>query len=130
MLCGGAQDPVVTFPVNTGLMAGWWQTQGVPVAHTAAQLPTSLVSVLDLETGLGPGDPYAPAEAGFKNATAQLYMQGYEAASAAWLDANPGDTAGADAAGQAGGQSNVAQNYHQTVEPFCAAAVRGFFSSF
>jgi len=130
MLCGGAQDPVVTFPVNTGLMSRWWETQGVPVARTAPALATSLVSVLDLETGLGPGDPYAPAEAGFKNATAQLYMQGYEAASAAWLDANPGDTAGADAAGQAGGQSNVAQNYHQTVEPFCAAAVRGFFSSF
>ena len=130
MLCGAAQDPVVTFPVNTGLMAGWWQTQGVPVAHTAAALPTSLVSVLDLETGLGPGDPYAPVEAGFKNATTQLYMQGYEAASAEWLAANPGDTAGADAAGQAGGQSAVAQNYHQTVEPFCAAAVRGFFSSF
>jgi hypothetical protein len=130
MLCGAAQDPVVTFPVNTGLMAGWWQTQGVPVARTAAALPTSLVSVLDLESGLGTGDPYAPVEVAFKNATTELYMQGYEAASAAWLAAHPGDAAGADAAGQAGGQSNVAQNYHQTVEPFCAAAVRGFFSSF
>jgi hypothetical protein len=130
MLCGAAQDPVVTFPVNTGLMAGWWQTQGVPVARTAAALATSLVSVLDLETGLGAGDPYAPLEAGFKNATAQLSMQGYAAASEAWLLAHPGDTAGADKAGLEGGQTNFAQNYHQTVEPFCAAAVRGFFSSF
>lgn len=121
-LCGGAQDPVVTYPVNTGIMALWWQGQGVPVAHTAAQLPTSLVAVLDLETGLGPGDPYAPVEAGFQQAVQQLYQEAY----AAWLAANPGDTAGATAAGQA----NVAQNYHQTVEPFCQAAARGFFSNF
>jgi hypothetical protein len=130
LLCGGDQDPVVTYPVNTGIMSLWWQTQGVPVARTAAALPTSLVAVLDLETGLGAGDPYAPVEAGFQEAKANLYSEGYQAASAAWLAANPGDTAGADAAGQAGGQSAVAQNYHQTVEPFCQAAVRGYFSSF
>lgn len=128
-LCGGANDPVVTFPVNTGIMSLWWQTQGVPVARTAAALQTSLVAVLDLEAGLGAGDPFAPAEAGFKQATTNLYAEGYQAASDAWLAAHPGDTAGADAAGQAGGQSNVAQNYHQTVEPFCQAAVRGYFSS-
>ena len=132
MLCGAAQDPVVTFPVNTGLMAGWWQTHGVPVAHTAAALATSLVAVLDLETGLGDGDPYALLEQEFEKATAQLYMEGYEAAYKAWLDAdaNHDDTTGADKAGQWGGKLNRAQNYHQTVEPFCAAAVRGFFSSF
>ena len=130
LLCGGAQDPVVTFPVNTGIMSLWWQTQGVPVARTAAALPTSLVAVLDLESGLGAGDPYAPIEAGFQQAKADLYASGYQAASEAWLAANPGDAAGADVAGQAGGQSAVAQNYHQTVEPFCQAAVRGYFSSF
>ncbi len=129
-LCGGALDPVVTFPVNTGIMSLWWQTQGVPVARTAAALPTSLVAVLDLESGLGAGDPYAPVEAGFQQAKVNLYTAGYQAASEAWLAANPGDAAGADAAGQAGGQSAVAQNYHQTVEPFCQAAVRGYFSSF
>ena len=130
LMCGGELDPVVTFPVNTGIMSLWWQTQGVPVARTAAALPTSLVAVLDLETGLGAGDPYAPVEAAFQQAKLNLYTQGYQAAYSAWLAANPGDTAGADAAGQAGGQSNVAQNYHQTVEPFCQAAVRGYFSSF
>lgn len=130
LLCGGLQDPVVTFPVNTGLMGLWWQGQGVPVAHTAAALPVSLVAVLDLETGLGPGDPYAPVEAGFQMTKQQLYQQGYDAAYDAWLAANPGDTAGADAAGQAGGQANVAQNYHQSVEPFCQAAARGFFTNF
>jgi dienelactone hydrolase len=130
LLCGGALDPVVTFPVNTGIMSLWWQTQGVPVARTAAALPTSLVAVLDLESGLGAGDPYAPLEAAFQQAKLNLYTEGFQAASAAWLAAHPGDTAGADAAGQAGGQSNVVQNYHQTVEPFCQAAVRGYFSSF
>ena len=130
LLCGGAQDPVVTYPVNTGIMSLWWQTQGVPVARSAAALPTSLVAVLDLESGLGAGDPYAAVEAGFQQAKLNLYTQGYQAASDAWLAEHPGDTAGADAAGQAGGQSNIAQNYHQTVEPFCQAAVRGYFSSF
>ena len=78
----------------------------------------------------GAGDPYAPVEAGFEQAKTNLYAAGYQAAYDAWLAANPGDTAGADAAGQGGGQSSVAQNYHQTVEPFCQAAVRGYFSSF
>lgn len=129
LLCGAALDPVVTFPVNTGIMSLWWQTQGVPVARTAAALPTSLVAVLDLESGLGAGDPYAALEAAFQQAKLNLYTEGYQAASEAWLAANPGDQAGADAAGQAGGQSNLVQNYHQTVEPFCQAAVRGYFSS-
>jgi dienelactone hydrolase len=129
-MCGGGLDPVVAFPVSTGIMSLWWQTQGVPVAFTAAQLPTSLVAVLDLEAGLGAGDPYAPIEAAFQQAKANLYTEGYQAAAAAWLAANPGDAAGADAAGKQGGQSNVVQNYHQTVEPFCQTAVRGYFSSF
>jgi Prolyl oligopeptidase family len=129
-MCGGGKDPVVIYPVNTGLIAAWWQTQGVPVAHTAAALPASLVAVLDLETGLGPGDPYAPVEAAFQATIAGEYEQGYTAAYAAWLAANPGDTAGADAAGQAGGQATVAQDYHHDVAPFCTAAARGYFSSF
>jgi dienelactone hydrolase len=130
LMCGGALDPVVAFPVSTGIMSLWWQTQGVPVAHTAAALPTSLVAVLDLESGLGAGDPYAPVEAAFQQAKTNLETAGYQAAYAAWLAAHPGDTAGAAAAGQAGAQSNLVQNYHQTVEPFCQAAVRGYFSSF
>lgn len=130
LMCGGDQDPVVTYPVNTGLMSMWWQTQGVPVALTAADMPSSLVAVLDLEKGLGAGDPFAPIEAAFEQAKASLYSQAYQAASAAWLAAHPGDTAGADAAGQAGGQLNVAENYHQTIEPFCQAAVRGYFANF
>jgi hypothetical protein len=129
-MCGGGKDPVVTYPINTGLMSAWWETQGIPVARTAPALATSLVSVLDLETGLGPGDPYAPVEAAFQATIAAEYEQGYADAYAAWLAANPGDTAGADAAGQAGGQATVAQDYHHDVAPFCTAAARGYFSSF
>jgi hypothetical protein len=129
-MCGGGKDPVVTYPVNTGLMSAWWETHGVPVGRTAAALPTSLVAVLDLETGMGPGDPYAPVEAAFQQTIAAEYQQGYAAAYAEWLAANPGDTAGADAAGQAGGQSTVAQDYHHDVAPFCTAAARGYISSF
>jgi hypothetical protein len=137
MLCGGKLDPVVTYPVNTGIMSLWWQTNGVPVARTASQLATSLVTVLDLETGMGPGDPFAAAEAGFLGTMSQIeqgaYTAGYTAAHDGWLAAHPGDTAGADAAGIAAGTaaSNAAyaSNYHQTVEPFCQAAVRGYFSN-
>jgi poly(3-hydroxybutyrate) depolymerase len=137
MLCGGKLDPVVTYPVNTGIMSLWWQTNGVPVARTAAQLATSLVTVLDLETGLGAGDPFAAAEAAFQGTMGQIELDAYTAAFTAahdaWLAAHAGDTAGADAAGTAAGTaaSNAAyaSNYHQTVEPFCQAAVRGYFAS-
>jgi hypothetical protein len=129
MLCGGKLDPVVTYPVNTGIMSLWWQTNGVPVARTAAALSTSLVTVLDLETGLGPGDPFKPAETAFLGTIGQIEQAAYTAAYTAWLTANPTDTAGATAAGTAAGNAAYAQNYHQTVEPFCQAAVRGYFAS-
>jgi len=129
MLCGGSKDPVVAYPINTGIMSLWWQTNGVPVARTAAQLPTSLVTVLDLETGLGQGDPFAQAEGAFQQTIGQIENDAATAAAAAWLAANAGDNAGAAAAGQAAAQSAYAQNYHQTVEPFCQASVRGYFAS-
>ncbi len=129
-MCGGGKDPVVFYPVNTGLMASWWQSQGVSVAHTTLALQTSLVAVLDLETGLGPDDPYAPFEEAFQATIAAEYQQGYDAAHKAWLDAHPGDTVNADLKGQEGGGAMVAQDYHHDVAPFCTAAARGYFSSF
>jgi hypothetical protein len=128
LLCGGGLDPVVTFPVNTGSMSYWWQTNGVPVARTAAAIPTSLVTVLDLEAGLGAGDPFALAEGGFAQAMQALYQGAYDAASKAWLMAHPGDAAGAAKAGDTAGLQYQTLNYHQTVEPFCQAAIRGYFA--
>jgi dienelactone hydrolase len=110
LLCGGSLDPLVFFPVNTGVQSAWWQSLGVPVAHTAAAIQTSLVTVLDLETGLGPGDPFDAAVKGFAQA-----KQAVAAAAG-------GGTAGANA---------VVDEYHgYIVPPFCAAAVRGYFSQF
>jgi dienelactone hydrolase len=110
ILCGGSLDPLVFFPINTGVISAWWQSLGVPVAYTAAAIPTSLVTVLDLETGLGPGDPFAAAVGGFA-----LAKQAVAAAAG-------GGVAGANA---------VVDKYHgYIVPPFCAAAVRGYFSQF
>jgi hypothetical protein len=110
ILCGGSLDPLVFFPVNTGVQAAWWQSLKVPVAYSAAAIQTSLVTVLDLETGLGPGDPFDAAVKGFAQA-----KQAVAAAAG-------GGTAGANA---------VVDEYHgYIVPPFCAAAVRGYFSQF
>jgi hypothetical protein len=145
MLCGGSLDPVVTYPVNTGIMSLWWQTNGVPVARIMAAVANSLVTVLDLETGLGQGDLFAPIEGAFLGQMNQIEQGAYTAAYTAayttayndWLTANPGDTVGADAAGVLAGTAAgkaaanfaYATNYHQTVEPFCQAAVRSYFES-
>jgi hypothetical protein len=128
LLCGGFNDPVVFYHVNTDVMSAWWQTHGVPVVDAAAAVP-SLVTVLDLEEQLDPSNPFAPAGAGFRLTINNLKTDAYSTAYADWLAAHPGDTAGADAAGQQAAGSAFLQNYHQTVEPFCQAAVRGFFAS-
>ncbi|MBS0387892.1 MAG: prolyl oligopeptidase family serine peptidase [Proteobacteria bacterium] len=121
LMCGGGNDPVVFFPVNTITISYWWEAQGVPVARTAVAIPTSLVTVLDLEAGLGAGDPFALAEGGFATAKGAIYQAAYDSTVAAG-----GDAAAADQAGQFA----VVQSYHTTVAPFCSAAARGFFSQF
>lgn len=101
-LCGGANDPTVSFE-STRATAGYFAARG---------LPPSALTVLDLETApTSAADPFAAAKVGFAQAKAQT------AAAAAQQ--------GASAAGQA---TAVAANYHRAlVPPFCNAAARGFF---
>jgi hypothetical protein len=104
LLCGGSLDPLVFFKINTGVLSAWWQTQGVPVWTQGTQ-PPALVTVLDMETGLGAGDPFTALEGGFALAK--------------------------QAVATAAGANAVVDKYHGTIlPPFCAAAARGFFSTF
>ena len=101
-MCGGAQDPVVFFSVNTTVMENFW-TLG-------AGVPPQLVPVLDLEAAIsGPNDPFLLAKGGFLQAKTAIATA---------------------AGGGAAGQRAVVQSYHSTVAPFCSAAARGFFDSF
>jgi pimeloyl-ACP methyl ester carboxylesterase len=103
LLCGGSDDPSVFF-MNTQAMQAFWRP---------FSLPSGLLTVLDLETGLGTGDPYATLEAAFAS------LKGQVAADAV--------TAGATD----GGAMAVARAYHGSlVIPFCTAAAKGFFDHF
>jgi len=104
LLCGGSNDPTVFYNVNTQLMQGFW-TSPSPAAPTAG-----LLSVVDVDSAPGVGDPYAAAKAGFGQAVTST-------ASAA-VAAGASD----------GGAAAVTQAYHGAlVPPFCNAAARGFF---
>jgi hypothetical protein len=92
------------FFMNAQAMQAFW---------ASFSLPSGLLTILDLETGLGASDPYATLESGFATLKSQT------AADAV--------TAGASD----GGAAAVAQVYHGTlVPPFCMAAARGFFANF
>ena len=102
-MCGGHQDPVVFFSVNTQVMQAFWTF----VAPPASPL---LVNVLDVDSApTGPNDPFLLAKGGFAQTEAAI-------------DAGAG--------GGAAGQQARTQTYHTTVAPFCSAAARGFFSQF
>jgi poly(3-hydroxybutyrate) depolymerase len=102
-MCGGENDPVVFFSVNTQVMQAFWTF----VAPPASPL---LVNVLDVDSAItGPDDPFLLAKGGFAQAEAAI-------------DAGAG--------GGAAGQQARTQSYHTTVAPFCSAAARGFFSQF
>jgi dienelactone hydrolase len=103
LLCGGSEDPTVFF-MNAQAMQAFW---------APFSLPAGLLTVLDLETGLGAGDPYAALETGFATLKSQT-------------------AADAVAAGATdGGAAAVASSYHgELVPPFCTAAARGFFANF
>jgi len=106
LMCGGAKDPVVFFPVNTVVMENFWTL--------VAKVPAQLVPVLDLEAApLGnPNNPlsaFDPLKVAFAQTEAAIFT---------------------GAGGGAAGQSAVVQSYHTTVAPFCSAAARGFFSQF
>jgi hypothetical protein len=93
LLCGGDQDPVV-FYLNTQLMQGYW----------AVNAPESPVTILDVDSAVGSGDPYKHIKEGFHAAKAVVEV--------------------------AGGQSAVLENYHGTLVPaFCLQAARGFFDA-
>lgn len=102
-MCGGNQDPVVFFSVNTQVMQAFWTF----VAPPASPL---LVNVLDVDSAItGPDDPWLLAKGGFQQAEGLI---------------------DAAAGGGAAGQQARTQTYHTTVAPFCSAAARGFFSQF
>jgi poly(3-hydroxybutyrate) depolymerase len=102
-MCGGNQDPVVFFSVNTQVMQAFWTF----VAPPASPL---LVNVLDVDSAItGPNDPFLLAKGGFQQAEGLI---------------------DAAAGGGAAGQQARTQTYHTTVAPFCSAAARGFFSQF
>jgi hypothetical protein len=93
LLCGGANDPTVFF-FNTELMQGYW----------AKIAPSAPVTVLDVDSPVAPGDPYAREKTGF--ATAKATVQ------------------------TTGGSSAVLTDYHATlVPPFCLYAVKSFFDA-
>ncbi len=103
LLCGGSEDPTVYF-MNAQAMQAFWQP---------FSLPAGLLTVLDLETGLGAGDPFAALETAFANLKTQVAA---DAVTAGAMD---------------GGAMAVAQAYHGSlVPPFCMAAARGFFANF
>jgi pimeloyl-ACP methyl ester carboxylesterase len=104
LLCGGSEDPTVFFDLNTRTMEAFWASLNVPVGR---------VTALDLETGLGAGDPYESAQQGFDIAKTALAIQ-------AVLE---GATDGGAAA--------VADSYHSGLVPaFCMVAARQFFGQF
>lgn len=97
LLCGGNADPTVFFLVNTGAMQSLWNDPALPLATAAG-----MVTVLDVDSAAGTGDPFAAVKAGFAQAKAQTAAQG--------------------------GASAVVQSYHGgLVPPFCSVAARGFF---
>ena len=101
LLCAGNEDPVVFF-LNTQLMEGYWVTNA----------PSSVVTVLDVDSSALSGDPYANLKTGFATAKALV-------------------AAGAVAGGATdGGTSAVLHAYHaRLVPPFCLEAVREFFDN-
>jgi hypothetical protein len=99
LLCAGDGDPTV-FYFNTQLIQGYW----------AANAPSSTVTVLDVDSSAGSGDPYANEKIGFAAAKT--------AVAAAAVVGGATD----------GGALAVLQDYHAgLVPPFCLYAVKSYF---
>ncbi len=102
LLCAGDQDPTV-FYLNTQLMQGYW----------AANAPAASVTVLDVDSGVSSGDPYAALKRAFAAAKALVAA-----------DAVAGGATD-------GGASAVLRAYHaRLVPPVCLSAVKSFFDGF
>jgi acetyl esterase/lipase len=102
LLCGGAADPTVFFPVNTGTMAAFW----------GPLVKAGLITVLDVNGT--PAGPFAALQTGFQQSQA-AQLAYYESAAGGSLS-------------PAAAQLLIVQGYHGSVAPFCAAAARAFFS--
>jgi len=93
LLCGGNSDPTVFF-FNTTLMQHYW------VGHP----PTTAPVILDIDSPVTPGDPYAALKTAF--------------------------SAAKDAVFTTGGEAAVLADYHAgLVPPFCLSAVKSFFDA-
>jgi len=103
LMCGGGQDPLVFFPVNTGTMQAFW-----------AALPPGLISVLDVNAT--PAGPFALLQGAFQQS---------QAAEFAFLQTPAGGGLSPAAA-----QAQLVRGYHGAVLPFCASAARRFFAAF
>ncbi len=103
LMCGGENDPTVFFPVDTLTMAAYWSA-----------VPT--VSTLDVDPATGPSGPYAAIQSTF---------QTNEASEIAYLQTPAGGGLSAAAA-----ETEFVEGYHTTVAPYCALAIRAFFSNF
>ena len=102
LLCAGDGDPTV-FYFNTQLMQQYWM----------ANAPSAAVTVLDVDSAVAAGEPYADLKNSFAAAKAAV------AASAVAGGATDG------------GVSAVLQNYHAAlVPPVCLSAVKSFFDGF
>jgi predicted esterase len=102
LLCAGDQDPTV-FYFNTQLMQQYW----------AASAPSAALTVLDVDSAVTSGDPYAVLKSAF-------------AAAKALVAANAVAGGATD-----GGANAVLQAYHAgLVPPVCLSAVKSFFDGF
>jgi pimeloyl-ACP methyl ester carboxylesterase len=102
LLCAGDQDPTV-FYLNTYLMQQYW----------AANAPGAALTVLDVDSAVASGDPYATLKYAFVAAKVAV-------------------AANAVAGGATDGGANaVLQAYHAgLVPPVCLSAVKSFFDEF
>jgi pimeloyl-ACP methyl ester carboxylesterase len=102
LLCAGDQDPTA-FYLNTQLMQNYW----------AGNLPSAPVTILDVDSAVGVGDPYADLKKAFAAAKALV------AANAVLGGATDG------------GATAVLEAYHGgLVPPVCLSAVKSFFDGF
>jgi pimeloyl-ACP methyl ester carboxylesterase len=62
LLCGGHQDPNVTFGLNTQTMAAYW----------SGEVASGLLTILDVDSTPAPGDPYAAVQTTFQQFEAQV----------------------------------------------------------
>lgn len=93
LLCAGDNDPTV-FYLNTRLIQDYWSSHA----------PNAPVTVLDIDSAAGSGDPYGDYKNAFAVAKGLVQLNG--------------------------GAKGVLEAYHATlVPPFCLAAVRAFFDA-